>query len=100
MSDPAQVVGEAREAHRLDFVAGRCSCGTPMTLDGQPAHINESIVAALVAEGAVMPDDVCCGEPRAHYHRDTLDGEDTVLIEDPRLAEVRALLSKIDEALS
>ena len=72
VSDPVQVVGEAREAHGafdLDCMTGdfRCRCGAPLKLRGltesmqagHTRHINEAIVAALqeaglLAEGQVV----------------------------------------------
>lgn len=61
MTDPVQVVTEAREAHRY-IGQGACSCGARRSRwadsdDSYAEHVNEAIVAALKAAGALMPEE-------------------------------------------
>lgn len=61
MPDPVQVVAEARGSHHL--VVGSCRCGEAFvhplfhTTARFENHVNEAIVAALQAAGALMPEE-------------------------------------------
>lgn len=101
MTDPVQVVAEARLAHKWIDEAGKCACGPLAPGELWWDHQNGAIVAALKAAGALMP--VEAEQERqavARYayertHTDALLREVREVLETLPLATVAPLLHKI-----